>query len=120
MGDLSENFSRHEFACKCGCGFDTVDAATLDLLERVRARCGGHPVTIHSGCRCPAYNKKVGGSPNSQHLVGRAADISIEGVPHGTVHAVASSALGYTGGLGSYATFNHLDTRTDGSARWIG
>ena len=25
MGDLSENFSRSEFECKCGCGFATVD-----------------------------------------------------------------------------------------------
>ena len=40
MGDLSENFSRHEFACKCGCGNDTVDAELIRVLQSVRARFG--------------------------------------------------------------------------------
>ena len=76
MGDLSEHFSREEMACKCGCGLDTVDAELLSLLEKIRAHFD-RPITINSGCRCEAHNRAVGGSKNSQHLIGRAADIVV-------------------------------------------
>lgn len=33
------------------------------------------PVTISSGCRCPAHNKRVGGVASSQHLKGTALDL---------------------------------------------
>jgi len=36
MGDISPWFNRAEFACNCGCGFDTVDSDTLTVLEEVR------------------------------------------------------------------------------------
>ena len=36
MGDLSANFNRAEFACKCGCGFDTVDAKLIDYVQQIR------------------------------------------------------------------------------------
>ena len=32
----SKYFSRSEFACRCGCGFDTVDAELLQILEKLR------------------------------------------------------------------------------------
>ena len=54
MGDVSDNFSRSEFACKCGCGFNSVDVALLDALEQVREKFG--PVSITSGNRCPKHN----------------------------------------------------------------
>ena len=38
MGDLTKNISRYEIACKCGCGFDTID------IEVVRMCDGGEPV----------------------------------------------------------------------------
>lgn len=37
------------------------------------------PVIITSGYRCPQVNKLVGGSKNSQHMSGCAADFYIEG-----------------------------------------
>ena len=36
----------------------------------------GRPVHVNSGYRCPRLNRLVGGSPNSQHMRGEAADIS--------------------------------------------
>tara|TARA_B100002049_G_scaffold235752_1_gene220853 strand:- start:554 stop:913 length:360 start_codon:yes stop_codon:yes gene_type:complete len=119
MGDLSPHFSRHEFACNCGCGFDTVDVATLDVLEQVRTHFGT-PVTITSGCRCADYNRRIGGAVHSQHVVARAADIQAAGVDPDTVHDYIASVLGSTGGLGRYNTFTHVDTRTNGPARWDG
>jgi uncharacterized protein YcbK (DUF882 family) len=44
-----------------------------NLLEQIRAKIGG-PIVITSGYRAPAVNAAVGGSPNSDHMQGRAAD----------------------------------------------
>lgn len=121
MGDLSKNFNRSEFRCKCGkCGLDTIDAATLEVLENVRAHFG-QPVTINSAYRCPNHNKSVGGASNSQHLYGRAADITVKGVSPSTVASyVESGPLKGKGGVGRYSNFTHVDTRTNGPARWSG
>lgn len=112
---LSENFYRSEFACKCGCGFDTVDVALLDTLERIR-RYFGKPVTVNSGCRCEGYNKGIGESAKSQHILGRAADISVKGVFPVDVADYAES-IGVSG-VGRYSSFTHIDSR-NGSARWL-
>ena len=121
VGDrLTKNLWRHEFACKCGCGFDTVDTATLKLLEDIRSDCEDNPITINSGCRCPDYNSRVGGSKASQHMRGRAADFTVDGFSPMRVHIIAGNSLGSSGGLGSYNTFTHVDTRSNGPARWSG
>lgn len=44
------------------------------LLEYIR-RCIGVPVIVNSGYRNSEHNKRVGGVPTSQHLVGAAADV---------------------------------------------
>lgn len=43
------------------------------------------PVWISSGYRCPALNKAIGGSKNSQHMLGQAADIVVSGVKPFTI-----------------------------------
>lgn len=114
---ISTHFDRSEFACKCGCGFDTVDIELIDVLERVRSFFNA-PVTINSACRCPAHNESVGGSPKSQHLFGRAADIVVSGVNPTTVYSYINGRHPNEFGLGSYDTFTHIDSRSDGPARW--
>jgi len=116
MGDLSKNFSRSEFACKCGCGFDTVDAELIKNLQAIRDALG--LVAITSACRCPSHNKQVGGSKTSQHLYGRAADIVVSGVSPRDVQEFCKEELSL-GGLGRYENFTHVDSRT-GHARWEG
>jgi uncharacterized protein YcbK (DUF882 family) len=118
MGDLSAHFSRREFACKCSCGFDTVDAQLLEALEAVR-QFYGLPVTVNSGCRCAAHNQRVGGSPNSQHLLGRAADIAVKGVSPTAVANYLEQTFKGRYGIGRYPTFTHIDTRA-ASSRWRG
>jgi len=118
MTRLSTHFQRAEFACKCGCGFDTVDIQTLEILEAVRQHFG-KPVTITSGCRCPNHNRRVGGASNSQHVFGRAADIQVRGVHPHQVHAwLDANHPGVS--LGRYSTFTHIDTRSNGPGRWGG
>lgn len=43
-------------------------------LERIRSVLG-YPIHVNSGYRCAALNKAIGGSKNSQHMTGNAADI---------------------------------------------
>ena len=113
MGDLSAHFSRREFKCPC-CGFDTVDARLLEMLEALRELFG--PVRVTSGCRCKAHNLAVGGSTRSQHLLGRAADIVIDGVAPWIITECCDE-MGFDGGVGTYLWGNHLDSRGT-KARW--
>ena len=116
MPEISDNFSRSEFACKCGCGFDTVDAELVQVLEVVRFKYNS-PVHITSGCRCDSHNKKVGGSDGSKHKLGIAADIVVEGVPAVEVYRFLTSIFKSGYGIGKYDEFTHIDIRVD-KARW--
>lgn len=118
MGDISTHFNRSEFACHCNCGFDTVDAELLHKLEIIRTHFDS-PIQINSGCRCPDYNAKIGGKPDSQHTKGRAADIVVNGCSPTEVANYLEYLLGSDCGMGRYKDFTHIDTRT-GFARWEG
>lgn len=125
MGDLTKNFSRSEFACKCGCGFDTVDYALVVLLQEVRdklCKVKGRevPVHINSGCRCENYNATLPGSAvHSQHTYGRAADVWAEGVGSAELCLLLFSDFNERAkGIGKYATWVHIDTRSGPKARW--
>ena len=118
MGDLTLDFSRHEFACKCGCGFDTINLKTVDICQTLRNHFK-RKITITSGCRCSKHNAEVGGSRRSQHLQGTAADVVVDEVDAQEVYdylELYSRELGL-GGLGYYDSFTHLDVR-QGRARW--
>ena len=117
MGDLSKHFSRFEFACKCGCGFDTVDTMLLEALESIREKFNCS-LYISSSCRCFEHNKAVGGAKNSQHTKGRAADINTREEVDPDKIADYAESLGLS--VGRYANFTHVDTRTNGPARWDG
>lgn len=109
------HFKRNEFACKCGCGFDTVDFELLTLCNEVREFEGG-PITVSSGCRCPAHNAKIGGVQISQHVKARAADLHVE-YPELTYKWLCRQYPNQYG-FGLYDTFVHVDTRTNAPARW--
>jgi uncharacterized protein YcbK (DUF882 family) len=113
---IALHFTRAEFACNCGCGFDTIDTATLGIVEAVREHFG-RPVTVTSGCRCEAYNRKVGGAPDSQHTKARATDIQVKGFAPDAVYDWLAMHFP-NASLGRYATFTHIDTRSNGPARW--
>ena len=74
MAKLSKNFDSSEFACKCGCGYDTPDPELIRMLQTARdLYCKA--MTISSGCRCIKHNRTVGGATNSAHVTGKAVDI---------------------------------------------
>lgn len=112
MGDLSPHFSRQEFACRDGCGHDSVQPRLIEVLEQIRS-ITGRPLVVVSGCRCAARNRAVGGASRSRHIFGDAADI-----PPGRAtvdQAAAAGAVGI-GSAGGWAV--HVDTRPGGPARW--
>ncbi len=116
---LTRNFRRREFACKCGCGFDAVQLTLVAHLQTLRDVVGA-PVRVLSGCRCWSHNKRVGGKTGSFHLLGKAADVTVEGMSAVELRAIAER-LGLFGGIGVYPSrgFVHLDTRRK-PGRWSG
>jgi len=74
----------------------------------------GRPILINSGYRTPEHNRAVGGAKNSYHLKGMAADIIIPGIPALEVQRHLSN---WSGGMGCYEHFTHLDIRPF-VARW--
>ena len=93
---LSPSFKVREFGCK-GSDVVLIDDELVVLLQCIREHFG-KPVHITSGYRTAAHNAAVGGSKSSQHLLGRAADFYVEGVPVETVAAYAESLLPSRGG----------------------
>ncbi len=76
-------FIEKEFVCKC-CGQlppfakENIEALVDNVLDPAREKFG-MPIVVNSGYRCPKHNKAVGGVTGSQHLLGQAADIWVEG-----------------------------------------
>ena len=78
MSYTPEHFTVAELACRCGCGLGATwaeyDEALLRLLDHLRGLLG-RPVHVTSGYRCVAHNRASGGKPDSEHLIGAAADL---------------------------------------------
>jgi len=116
MGDISPNFSRWEFECKCKCGYDTVDIGLIDILEDVRTYFG-KPVSVNSGCRCIPHNRAEGGAERSTHAIARGADIEVEDVQPDDVADYLEDTYPTCHGIGRYDSFTHVDSRSN-KARW--
>ncbi len=123
---MTKNFKIKEFECKGGCDmplevYENIIklASQLQFLRDYT----GRPITINSAYRCPEHNAKVGGSKTSQHLLGKAADITIQSLKPIEVYALIEDLIDMghmlQGGLGLYDTFVHYDIRKT-KARWNG
>ena len=107
MGDISRNFHRSEFACKCGCGFDDINLRLVEFCQEIRDR-SGEPLKINSGCRCVIHNKSVGGVYNSYHLRGFAVDI---GSRTSVIKLLKIIEVLYSGGLWPFIRWKHYINR---------
>lgn len=120
---LSANFKTSEFECKCKgyCDECKISKKLIDLLQNIRSHFN-KSTNVNSGFRCELHNKNVGGSANSNHKKGCAADIRVSGIEPRTVAQYAEK-LGIKG-IGLYETdkdgyFVHIDTRAKKSF-WYG
>jgi uncharacterized protein YcbK (DUF882 family) len=107
---ITKNFKRSEFACKCGCGADNIDVRLVEALQLVRDSYG-RPMRVNSGVRCVAHNKHEGGEKNSYHLKGMAADIHMPDLNERARFMEAVLSVPAIKGIGHYRTFVHLDIR---------
>lgn len=122
--NLTTNFTLEEFNCKDG------TAVPQDLMENVTRLAEqlqtlreilGEPIHINSGYRTASYNASVGGKPLSQHLLAKAADITVKSKSPKQLSEYIEKLIGQGklkfGGMGVYPGFVHVDIR-DGRARW--
>lgn len=121
---LTENFSLFEFACRDG---SPVPAELLDNVELLAKNLQvlrdylGEPVRLNSGYRTPKYNARIGGAKNSQHVLAKAADITVKSKTPKQLAAIVERLIAQgkmkQGGIGIYPGFLHYDVRGR-RARW--
>lgn len=88
-------------------------AATARVLDELRHRLG-YPIRLTSVYRSPSYNTCIGGESRSYHMIFNASDFQgTQGSPaqwRDELRAMRSAGV-FSGGIGLYPTFVHVDTR---------
>lgn len=120
---MKENqyFKQYEFECRCGkCQLpaNVPSDELITILTEIREHFG-QCLRINSGYRCPEHNKRVGGTSQSQHTIGSAADFVVFKVPTEVVYQYVMEKYGDRP-LGiaikrnpnnPFGGFVHIDTR---------
>ncbi|MBY0281909.1 MAG: DUF882 domain-containing protein [Alphaproteobacteria bacterium] len=93
----------------------SIDYKLLNLLHNITQKLGTQkPIHLVSGYRCLETNNRLrlndgyGVAKHSQHTLGRAADIFIEGHSLRKIGQIALNLK--SGGVGRYDSFVHVDT----------
>jgi len=87
------------------------------VMQAVRGHLGDRAITVTSWYRPPAVNRRVGGASGSYHILGKAVDFAVAGLPPAEVYKRLDPWWGNRGGLASARGFTHIDDR-GGRARW--
>ena len=116
MIQLTKHFTEEEVNCNCGCRY-VPPAHSLLRLEELR-EAWGKPIKLTSAARCRTHNAKVGGVPDSKHVLGEAYDILLPNNQRWPFIQLAMQ-LGW-GGIGVANSFIHIDLRPVSESRiWI-
>ncbi len=122
---LTPHFMLYEADCRNGVRYPSrwINSRAIPLaedLEEIRRAVQG-PVYINSWYRTPDYNRRVGGTTNSQHLEGRAVDIWTPEMTASTLYGIILGLINQrkiaNGGVGRYNSFVHYDHGPAGR-RW--
>ena len=124
MGNLTNNFDITEFSCNDG---TPVPNELLPNVKKLAEQLQilrdelNEPIHINSAYRHKEYNKKIGGEKNSQHLLAKAADITVKSKTPKQLAALIEKMINEGklkfGGMGIYPGFVHVDIRNQ-KARW--
>lgn len=135
---MKRNFTREEFTCECGCGFDTVDFELMDMLEDGRShftkKYGKVKCEITGPNRCKEHNEVVQKkyvknyvpfSSKTTHIEAKAADhkyyywkdIKWVQIEPKEVYDYYDAKYLTSAGVGLYSNRVHLDSRI-AKARW--
>ncbi len=78
----------------------------------------GVPIRINSGYRCSELNEEIGGSKNSQHMEGRAADIDVPGyTPLEVANAIVELGLPFDQLIHEFRSWVHVSYDDDRDRR---
>jgi uncharacterized protein YcbK (DUF882 family) len=121
---MTKNFSKEEFDCNDGSEMpiniyhNMVKVANqLQVLRNYIKK----PIKINSAWRSQEYNASIGGVKDSQHIMGRAADIVVKGMLPIELSKIIEDLISkgemLQGGIGIYSSFIHYDIRGT-KARW--
>ena len=111
--NVSDNFSKNEIECRCGCGQAIIDKNLYKILEAFRSFNGDKRMITHCVNRCPKHNRISDGVKNSKHVTGRAWDGHTHGMSIDDLHKSAQFAYDkgiISGGLGFYSWGIHIDS----------
>ena len=117
---LTKNFKYGEFF---SAGLQPPDSLYSNILkvaqelQKVRDIIGLR-ININSGWRTKEYNKAVGGSIHSQHLLGKAADISCHKMSPKVLNIYLSRYCNFNG-MGIGLNYTHVDTRAGKLTIWV-
>lgn len=121
---LTKNFTQREFKSRDGSKMpEDVLCNIKDLADSLQVLRDflGEPIRINSAYRSPEHNEAIGGVKNSQHILGKAADIKVKDIETKDLYLIIDSLIidgkMKQGGLGLYDTFVHYDIRGS-KARW--
>ena len=115
---IGKHFHTGEFECQCklkSCVDQVISLGLVRRLDRLRDA-SSTPIRVTSGYRCPEHNRAVGGVENSQHTLGRAADIRASAHTPGVMREKYAQHIFKA--IGAGANFLHVDLRDDRIRRW--
>lgn len=116
MEITSKYYNEDDLTCHCGCGNLIINPLLVQMLDSMSDN-AGQKLELNCAYRCPTHNSEVGGVPNSQHVLGNAADIAVP--DNWDVDRLANLAI-ETGfdGIGRYynSDFVHVDVRDGGES----
>ncbi len=113
MGDLTANFNKEEYACKCGCGVADIKQELAVKVQQVRDLVG-RSIIINSGVRCERHNGNIGASETSSHIGGWAADLGYKG--SGERYQLLNAAFQIFDRVGIAKNFIHVDVDANKTA----
>lgn len=120
---LSDRFTTREFECQCAnasCQVQRLNVKIIHKLQIIREALGA-PIKVTSGYRCKAHQKALESTPGietvsvSQHVLGNAADISVDKSLFTKLLMLAESNF-LAVGIGK--SFLHVDLRGPKVRRW--
>ncbi len=129
--NLTQNFTINELTYSVTANANKIDnRPSVYVIDNLKALCEnvlqplrdylGCPVKVTSGFRCAVLNKKIGGTKNSQHLYGQAADFIVPRKNLKDVYNYIKHNLPYDQLLYEYNKSDkwiHVSYRTDGHNR---
>ena len=108
---LATGLSSDEMDCNCTnprCHYTLVNDELLERWNKLRTGMA-QPLKINSAYRCMAHNESEGGVADSRHTLGRALDVSFEGVDQAKLTDFAARCFPF---IKIYSTFVHVDIRS--------